>query len=140
MSEVSCQPNSTWSQSHQGVTEEIHMWIARRAFFQLVSKGDQQNSVSKNENPAVPGAGRYMHLFVASLTWDSGSKFFNKINTASTSIRSYSGVTYGIYLFVLRLDHRSRPLTRQLSCRRTQLSCRRTQHSCRRTRSRRTRK
>ena len=38
----------------------------------------------------------------------------------------------GVYLFVLRLHHRSRPPTRQLSCGRTQLSCRRT-------RSRRTR-
>ena len=38
-------------------------------------------------------------------------------------------MTKGVYLFVLRLHHRSRPPTRQLSCGRTQLTCRWTQLS-----------
>ena len=56
MLEVSCQPNSTWSQSHQSVTKEIHVDLKERGFSVGLQRKTTRKLSPKNEFLATPSS------------------------------------------------------------------------------------
>ena len=115
VSEVSCQPNSTWSQSHREVTKEIHVDRKERVF-QLVSKRDKQKTLL-----SCDATRRWVHAPVCDLDViayvDERVSYLGQVPGRSSSTNSpqfffiwrYYGVIYGIHNFHLLLHCRSRP-------------------------------